>query len=120
MTDIAKEDGLGAIKLGQCLRALALFFISAGVGDGAGDVATDKLKKRPEGRVQALAGVDGGEHESKGRVLAGLENRKNYARARGSVPSAGGKRPEKRGQVLNGRHLRTLSRVGQGSGPLIE
>ena len=68
MADVAEERGLRAVELGECLRALSLLLVSAGVGHGGRDVAGHEIEEAPVVIVEGAPWADP-EHQHPGGLL---------------------------------------------------
>ena len=83
VADIAEECGLGAIDLGQRLRALAFLLIGARAGQADGDLFRDAANELTVAVVEGAARMDA-DHEEAGRLTALAQpNRRRPSRACG-------------------------------------
>src|SRR5215468_1208130 len=69
MRDVREKGGLGAVDFGQGFGALAFLFVSAGVGDGRGDVAGGEFVEAAIIVIGRQARADSGDQETGGKFL---------------------------------------------------
>ena len=77
MADIAEERGLGAIELGERLRAGLRLLERPGTDDGGTDLRRDRREKVRVGRVEHEAWAQPRDQDADGPALALLRDRKN-------------------------------------------
>ena len=96
MADVAEECGLGAIDLGQRLRALALLLVRARAGQADGDLFGDPADEVTVGVVERAARMDA-EHQEPGRLAALAQpDRHEPSLARAATASQGWTAPDAR------------------------
>src|ERR1700753_62383 len=77
VADVAEEDGLGTIELGECVGAAFFVFRGAGVVNGANELIDHEREKGEVFRIEIASGIDSADQKTEGSGLGGRRNRKD-------------------------------------------
>ena len=96
MADVAEEVGLRAVDLGECLGALLLRVVRAGVGHDVGHLIRGGAEERSIPIVERTVWADAGNEKRMRRRLARAEKWQDYCPVGPRVPATHRQQPETR------------------------